>query len=193
MEEKNVQRVDKGPAAVFSVVVFVIIFFIVYMFYPQISMIIPFTGETVTMNTSYQSTPLETQIKQADSIVVVSIESESKTRSGQNNGTAYVCKTVDFKVEQTIKGEEKEELSLVVYGGSALFKDGTNRAKKYNVNYKNEAEFSKNKTYMLLLDANGKLLEGKFSVLYREKNGVFRDHSAGIYTIENIKSMMDEQ
>lgn len=193
MDEKNVQRVDKGPAAIFSVVVFVIIFFIVYMFYPQISMIIPFTGETVTMNTSYQSKPLNEQIKQADSIVIVTVKGESKTRSGQNNGTAYVCKTVDFNVEQTLKGEEKQELSLVVYGGSALFKDGTNRAKKYNVNYKNEAEFSKNTTYVLLLDKNGKLLEGKFSVLYKEKNGVFRDYSAGIYTLENIKSMMDEQ
>lgn len=193
MDEKNIQRVDKGPAAIFSVIVFVIVFFIVYMFYPQLSMIVPFTGENVTMNTNYQSRPIAEQIKQAESIVIVNVKEQSKTRSGQNNGTAYVCKTVVFTVEQTLKGEEKQELSLTVYGGSALFKDGSNRAKKYNVNYKNEAEFSQNKSYILLLDKNGKLLEGKFSVLYREKNGIFRDYSAGIYTLENIKSMMEEQ
>ena len=193
MDEKNIQRVDKGPAATFSVVVFIIIFFLVYMFYPQISMIIPFAGQKVTMNTTYQSRPLADQFSEAESIVIATVLSESKTQSGQNAGTAYVCKTVDFNVEQVLKGEEKQELSLIVYGGSALFYDGTKRPKKYNVTYKNEAEFSRNVKYILLLDKNGNLLEGKFSVLYQEKNGVYRDHSAGIYTFENIKKMVDGQ
>ena len=193
MDTKNIKRVDKGPAAIFSVVVFIIVFFIGYMFYPQLSMIIPFAGQKVTMNTNYQNIPLAEQFSQAESIVIAEVLGESKTQSGQQNGVAFVSKTVDFSVLQTLKGEEKQDVSLIVYGGSALFYDGTKRAKKYNVVYKNEAEFSDNKTYILLLDENGNLLEGKFSVLYKEKNGVYRDHSAGIYTLENIKKMVDEQ
>ncbi len=193
MDEKNIQRVDKGPAATFSVVVFIIIFFIGYMFYPQISMIIPFVGQNVTMNTPYQSRPLSEQISEAESIVIAEVSGESKTQSGQKNGTAFVSKTIDFTVLQTLKGEEKQDVSLEVYGGSALFYDSTKRPKKYNVTYENEPEFSNNKTYILLLDKNGNLLEGKFSVLYKEKNGVYRDHSAGIYTLDNIKKMVDKQ
>lgn len=193
MNNENVQRVDKNPAAIFSVIVFMIVFLIGYMFYPQLSMIIPFAGEKVTMSTDYKKTSIDAQADEAVQIVVAVAGAQSKVISGQNAGGAYVYKKVDFTVKQVIKGNDIEELSLVVFGGSALFKDGTNRAKKYNVTYTNEAEFSRGETYILFLDQNGRLLEGKFSVMYMEKNGTFRDYLAGIYTIDNIKNMVGNQ
>ena len=60
IKEENIQRVDNKPASIYSIFVFAIVFFVCYMFYPQISMLVPFLGENVTVKTTIQTDSVDT-------------------------------------------------------------------------------------------------------------------------------------
>ena len=43
-EEKSIKRVDKRPASLYSVIIFILVFTIGYFIYPQISLYLPIPG-----------------------------------------------------------------------------------------------------------------------------------------------------
>lgn len=185
---ENIRRVDNRPGSIYSIVIFVLLFLAVYLFYPQISMILPIPGEKLTVDMGYEPTSI-TEMLHVKTIIIATVkeESDSKTTVSSDN-TPVVYRWVSFSGIETLKGEAVGELNTIEYGGNGLFQTGGTK-KKYNVIYENSAEFETGKTYLVFLDENGEAVNGKAGALLINDDTV-TDAKGYKYTIQQVKDLL---
>ena len=185
---ENIMRVDNRPGSIYSIVIFVLVFLAVYLFYPQISMILPIPGEKLTVKTEYQPTAI-TEMLDAKTIIIATVkeESDSKTIVSSDN-SPLVYRMISFTNVVVLKGEQTENLATVEYGGNGLFQNGGTK-KKYNVIYENTAENEKGKTYLVFLDESGETVNGRAGALLIEDDTV-TDVQGYKYTIQQVKELI---
>ncbi len=185
---ENIRRVDNRPGSIYSIVIFVLLFLAVYLFYPQISMILPIPGEKLTVDMGYEPTSI-TEMLHVKTIIIATVkeESDSKTTVSSDN-TPVVYRWVSFSGVETLKGEAVDELNTIEYGGNGLFQTGGTK-KKYNVIYENGAEYETGKTYLIFLDANGEAVNGKAGALLINDDTV-TDAKGYKYTIQQVKDLL---
>ena len=94
--------------------------------------------------------------------------------------------------EKIIKGSSKETFSVHEYGGSILLSNGSSRKKKYNVSYTDSASFKENKTYVLFLDENGEVLNGKYGIACKNSDGNFVDGMNKSYSVNDLIMLVTE-
>ena len=124
MENKeNTVRVDKRPSSIYSMVVFLLVFTAVYVFYPQISMWIPFLGENRQIETDYKTVGVADMLD-APVIVVAKCTEKGDTQCVAGGGSVNVYKIVSFETKDAIVGNAKSEFTLTEQGGSALVDNG---------------------------------------------------------------------
>lgn len=186
MENENIQRVDKRPASIYSMVVFILVFTVFYIFYPQISMYIPFIGEAKTFDTEYVQSGVA-DMTDAPVIVIAKCTEKGKT---ENADSVNVYKNVSFVTVETLKGGAGENFTLKEQGGSVLLKNGGTRGKKYNISYENSAEFKVNETYLLFINLNGEVVNGKYGAIKANKDGTFTDENKRTYSAETLKTLL---
>lgn len=186
MENENIQRVDKRPASIYSMVVFILVFTVFYIFYPQISMYIPFIGETKTFETEYVQSGVA-DMTDAPVIVIAKCTEKGKT---ENTNSVNVCKNVSFTTVETLKGGAGESFTLKELGGNVLLKNGGTRGKKYNISYENSAEFKENETYLLFINLNGEVINGKYGAIKANEDGTFTDANKRTYSAETLKNLL---
>lgn len=188
MENENIQRVDNRPASIYSMVVFILVFTVFYIFYPQISMYIPFAGENITFDTEYAETGA---LDMADVPVIVTAKciEKGKTESFSDNSVS-VYKQVKFETLATVKGGAGESFILKEWGGSVLLNNGETRKKKYNVSYENSAEFEIGETYLLFINLNGEVVNGKYGAIKANSDGTFTDAKGKTYSAETLKDAL---
>ncbi len=189
IEESNIKRVDNRPGSIYSIVIFVLVFLICYLFYPQISMLLPIPGQKLTVKTGYQATNV-TQMLDADRIVIATCneKSDSKTNVTADN-QPVVYRFVDFQVIDVLKGEKSDNVSVCEYGGDGLFTTGGTK-KKYTVTYENAVSFEKGKTYLLFIDFTGEVINGRAGALQQNDDGTFTDISGVKYSADEIKGLL---
>lgn len=185
---ENIRRVDNRPGSIYSIVIFVLLFLAVYLFYPQISMILPIPGEKLTVNMGYKPTAI-TEMLDAEKIVIATVQekSDSKATVSRDN-SPLVYRLVELNNVEVLKGEKTEKLTTVEYGGNGLFQTGGTK-KKYNVIYENSAEFETGKTYLVFLDENGEAVNGKAGALLINDDTV-TDAKGYKYTIQQVKDLI---
>lgn len=185
---ENIRRVDNRPGSIYSIVIFVLLFLAVYLFYPQISMILPIPGEKLTVNMGYKPTAI-TEMLDAEKIVIATVQekSDSKATVSRDN-SPLVYRLVELNNVEVLKGEKTEKLTTVEYGGNGLFQTGGTK-KKYNVIYENGAEYETGKTYLVFLDENGEAVNGKAGALLINDDTV-TDAKGYKYTIQQVKDLI---
>lgn len=188
-ETENTVRVDKRPSSLYSIVIFMLVFTAFYVFYPQISMWIPFLGENKQIETDYKIAGV-TDMLDAPIIVVARCTEKGETQCFVNDGSVDVYKTVSFECTEVVTGSVKDEFSLKEQGGSALIDNGGARKKKYNITYKNAAEFKKGKTYLLFLSPSGEIINGKSGAIEANEDGTFTDLTQKTYSADTVKSLL---
>lgn len=189
IKEENIQRVDKRPGSIYSIVIFALVFLICYLFYPQISMVLPIPGQKLTVKTGYVATDV-TEMLDAQTIVLAACLEESETKTSiTSDNEPLVYRFVDFQVLQVLKGEQAETIKVVEYGGDGLFTSGGTR-KKYNVTYENASDFKKGKTYLLFVNESGETVNGRAGALEQNEDGTFTDISGAKYSIDEIKGLL---
>lgn len=190
VEEENIQRVDKRPGSVFSILLFAMLFLVVYLLYPQLTMLIPFPGTELNVSTNYQATGINEMLN-AETIVVATLKEKNKAQSYvSSNGEPIVFQKSDFQVSEVIKGDNVEEISVAEYGGSALF-TVNGKKQKYTVKYENAAQFEKDTVYLLFIK-NGEVINGRAGALKQNEDGKFTDVKNQVYTIEQIRDALKE-
>ncbi len=188
--DENIQRVDKRPGSIYSIVIFVMVFLIGYLFYPQITMIIPVPGTRLTVETGYKATDI-TQMSDAEYIVLATAgEKGKKTSYVTGNAEPVVFAFVEFDVIEVLKGQAPEKIKLPEYGGSALFQTN-GRKQKFTVTYQHAAKFEKGETYLLFVK-NGETINGEAGALIQNSDGTFSDVSGVKYSLEQIKNYLME-
>ncbi len=193
-EEKNIKRVDKRPASLYSIVIFILVFTIGYFFYPQLSLYLPVPGIGLTVKTYYEPAAVADMLD-AEYIAVATVSGRGKVVSNQSaDNNIEVYTPVEFTPVTVLKGSVSGVFTLPEYGGSALFR-GTKsqRQQKYNVVYPNAAEFENEKTYLLFIDENRNVINGKYGALERSENGTFTDSFGKTYTIEQLQELIGEE
>lgn len=185
---ENIRRVDNRPGSIYSIVIFMLLFLAVYLFYPQISMILPIPGEKLTVKTGYPPTAI-TEMLDADRIIIATVQEkiDSKATVSSDN-SPLVYRLVELNTVEVLKGEKTEKFTTIEYGGNGLFQNGGTK-KKYNVIYENAATFEKQKTYLIFLDENGEVINGKSGALLVEDNTV-TDVQGYKYTIQQVKDLI---
>ena len=192
VSKENIRRVDKRPSSIYSLVIFVLIFIVGYLFYPQISMLVPLSGTKVTVATDYKSTSV-TQMLDADKIVLARCNDKGKRDSYVSpSGEPVVITPFTFTVEEVLKGSQDNEFTLLEYGGNGLFEDGVGRKKKFTVTFKDAAEFSKGEIYLLFLDKENNVINGKYGALEMNDNGMFTDATEIRFSLDDIKAYIQE-
>ncbi len=188
--EENIQRVDKRPGSIFSILLFAMLFLVVYLLYPQLSMIIPLPGTELTVSTNYRATGINEMLN-AEKIVVATLSDEGKTKSYISpEGEPIVFKMASFQVNETIKGSKVSEIAVPEYGGTALF-NTNGKKQKYTVKYENSAQFEKGNVYLLFV-TNSEVVNGKAGALKQNDDGSFTDITGQTYTINQIKDVLKE-
>lgn len=193
-EEKNIKRVDKRPASLYSVIIFILVFTIGYFLYPQLSMVLPIPGTKLTVKTSYQPVAV-TDMMQAEYIVVATVTGRGKTVSGPlADNMIEVYTPVEFTPVAVLKGQVSENFTLPQYGGNALLEGRKgHRAEKYTVTYPDAATFENGKTYLLFIDENRQVINGRYGALLRGENGTFTDAFGNIYTLDQLQKLIKEE
>lgn len=185
---ENIRRVDNRPGSIYSIVIFVLLFLAVYLFYPQISMILPIPGEKLTVNMGYKPTAI-TEMLDAEKIVIATVQEKSDSKATvSSDNSPLVYRLVELNNVEVLKGEKTEKLTTVEYGGNGLFQTGGTK-KKYNVIYENSAEFETSKTYLVFLDENGEAVNGKAGALLINDDTV-TDAKGYKYTIQQVKDLI---
>lgn len=185
---ENIMRVDNRPGSIYSIVIFVLVFLAVYLFYPQISMILPIPGEKLTVKTEYQPTAI-TEMLDAKTIIIATVKEESDSKTVvSSDKSPLVYRMISFTNVVVLKGEQTENLVTVEYGGNGLFQNGGTK-KKYNVIYENTAEYEKGKTYLVFLDESGETVNGRAGALLIEEDTV-TDVQGYKYTIQQVKELI---
>lgn len=185
---ENIRRVDNRPGSIYSIVIFVLLFLAVYLFYPQISMILPIPGEKLTVNMGYKPTAI-TEMLDAEKIVIATVQEKSDSKATvSSDNSPLVYRLVELNNVEVLKGEKAEKLTTVEYGGNGLFQTGGTK-KKYNVIYENGAEYETGKTYLVFLDENGEAVNGKAGALLIE-NDMVTDAKGYKYTIQQVKDLI---
>ena len=186
--EKDIQRVDKRPGSIYSIVIFVMVFLLGYLLYPQITMLLPLPGERLTVATDYKATDI-TKMTDADCIVLATAGEKGKKVSYiTGNSEPMVFSLVDFEIVEVLKGQVPEKVQLPEYGGSALFQ-ANGRKKKYTVTYEHAAKFQKGETYLLFVK-NGEVLNGEAGALLQNSDGTFSDVTGAKYSLLQIKTYL---
>lgn len=189
VNSENIQRVDKRPGSIYSIVIFVLIFLVVYLLYPQISMMLPIPGQKLTVKTDYVATDI-TKMLDSYAIVVAYCNEESDIKTSvTSDNQPLVYKLVNFQVNDVLKGEELSKLTLLEYGGQGLFTSGGSK-KKFNVVYENAADFVIGKTYLLFVNENGETVNGRAGAIVQNEDGTFTDISGKKYTLNEIKGLL---
>lgn len=190
VKEENIQRVDKRPGSIFSILLFAMVFLVVYLLYPQLSMLVPLPGTELTVSTNYRATGIDEMLN-AETIVIATLKEKSKTKSHiSSSGEPVVFNMALFQVMEVIKGDDILEISVPEYGGNALF-DVNGKKKKFTVEYENSASFEKETNYLLFI-SNGEVLNGKAGAIGENEDGTYTDIKTQTYTIEQVKSMLRE-
>lgn len=185
---ENIRRVDNRPGSIYSIVIFVLLFLAVYLFYPQISMILPIPGEKLTVNMGYKPTAI-TEMLDVKNIFIATVqeESDSKTTISSDN-SPVVYRWVSFCDVEVLKGDATNSTTTVEYGGNGLFQTGGTK-KKYNVVYENSAQYEEGKKYLIFLDENGEAVNGRAGALLIE-NDMVTDAKGYKYTIQQVKDLI---
>ena len=185
---ENIRRVDNRPGSIYSIVIFVLLFLAVYLFYPQISMILPIPGEKLTVNMGYEPTAI-TEMLDAEKIVIATVQEKSDSKATvSSDNSPLVYRVVELNNVEVLKGEKTEKLTTVEYGGNGLFQTGGTK-KKYNVIYENGAEYETGKTYLVFLDENGEAVNGKAGALLINDDTV-TDAKGYKYTVQQVKDLI---
>ena len=188
VEEENIQRIDKRPGSIFSILLFAMLFLVVYLLYPQLTMIIPLPGTELNVSTNYRATGIDEMLS-AETIVVATLKDKGKTKSYiSSTGEPIVFKMASFQVSEVIKGSNILEISVPEYGGTALF-NTNGKKQKYTVRYENSAQFEKETVYLLFI-ANGEVINGKAGALKQNEDGNFTDVKSQVNTISQIKDAL---
>ena len=187
--EENIQRVDKRPGSIYSIVIFVMVFLIGYLFYPQITMMIPVPGTRLTVDMDYVATDI-TKMTDAEYIVLATAgEKGKKVSYVSGNAEPIVFSLVEFETIEVLKGQAPEEIKLPEYGGSALFQT-TGRKQKFTVTYNHAAKFEKGETYLLFVK-DGETINGEAGALIQNSDGTFSDATGEKYSLGQIRSLME--
>ncbi len=187
---ENIMRVDNRPGSIYSIVIFVLVFLAVYLFYPQISMLLPTQGEKLTVKMGYKATAI-TEMLDAKAIIVATVKEESKSKTTiSSDNSPIVYRFVSFNEVSVLKGDADENTTTIEYGGKGLFQNGGTK-KKYNVVYENTAEYDEGKTYLIFLDENYEAINGRAGALLVEDNSV-TDAKGNTYTIQQVKDLLKE-
>ncbi len=189
-EEKNVKRVDNRPGSIYSIIIFAMVFLVVYLFWPQLTMLVPTEGEKLTVDMEYQPTNV-TEMLNAEMIVVAECKAEGKTKSmisAANEPVVY--RLVEFEVKNVLKGGAVQSLELPEYGGNALFAGVNSRKQKYTVTYKNAIDFEKGETYLLFISADGEVLNGRAGALIKSEENTYTDIDGVTYTVDQIADLI---
>lgn len=187
--EENIQRVDKRPGSIYSIVIFVMVFLIGYLFYPQITMMIPVPGTRLTVETDYVATDI-TEMSDAEYIVLATAgEKGKKVSYVSGNAEPIVFSLVEFETIEVLKGQAPEEIKLPEYGGSALFQTN-GRKQKFTVTYNHAAKFEKGETYLLFVK-DGETINGEAGALIQNSDGTFSDATGEKYSLGQIRSLME--
>ncbi len=184
MDEKNIHRIDNRPGSIYSVVIFILVFTVIYMFYPQISMYIPFVGEKTVVPTQCVQVGIDGMLD-AQTIVIAEITDRAKAQVGGYGSDTEVFRNISATVKETLKGNVQNELVIKERGGTVLLKNGASK-KKYIVTYENAPEFTVGKTYLLFLDGHGEILNEKYGAVQMNENGSFTDTFGNSYTKDDI-------
>ena len=189
VKQENTVRVDNRPSSIYSMIVFLLVFTAVYVFYPQISMLIPFLGENRQIETDYKTAGVADMLD-APIIVIARCTEKDDTKCFVNGGAVDVYKTVRLEKEQTLRGSIDGEFILKEEGGSALINNGGARKKKYNITYKNAAEFKKGKTYLLFLSSSHEIINGRCGAIAANGDGTFTDVTGKKYSADAVKTLL---
>ena len=185
MENKEFQdRVEKRPGAIFSVVAFALVFFVCYLFYPYISMYIPFTGTNITLGQAQTPLSLNQLCNRADTIVRVKVESKDRAELVGNN---TVVRKVTAGVNEVLKGQEQQQIVFYEYGGSVLAKSSTGK-RKYNVTYIDAADLKTGSEYILFF-SNNEIINGKYGVL-TFSGEIYSDARGNAYSLNMLKEAL---
>lgn len=193
-EEKNIQRVDNKPASIYSIFVFALVFLLGYIFYPQISMIIPFLGQNVTIETNYSALSQQ-DIANAQYVVIAVAGKDSALITDYNGSDIDVYSIIEMECVEVISGSAKvgDKLEVAQLGGSTLIKNPkTNIKTKYNVKYEDCAKLESGKTYLLFIDGGSNVVQGAYGCFEQTANGSFSNNKGHVYTKEAIIDMVSE-
>ena len=193
-KEENIQRVDNKPAAIYSIFVFALVFLFVYIFYPQISMVIPFLGQNVTIETNYSALS-QNDIAGAEYIVIATAKEKGPIITDRIAGNIDVYALVDVECVEVIRGEAEagDKLQVAQLGGSTLIKNPKSNIKtKYNVKYADCANIEVGNTYLLFIDGGCNVIQGAYGCFRQAENGSFADNKGRVYTKDAILNMVSE-
>lgn len=190
-EESTIRRVDNRPGSVFSILIFLMVFLIGYLFYPQLSMYLPIPGEKMHVETRYGRVGIEDLVDRADLIVIAEVtdkdtNAESRTNS---NGESIIAKEVKLEVKQVLKGTQESPFVVHELGGNALL-NLSGRKKKYNVTYDDAAQYDEDATYLLFLNSDGIVLNGKYGAIKENSDGDFTD-IRGTYSVDDVMNLLN--
>jgi len=186
MDKENTKRVDNRPSSVYSILIFILIFTVCYIFYPQISMILPFSGEKVTKSKKYYETTFAQSCADGEYIVIAKANKKAKAISDGFD----VYSSVSFELIENLKGSYESTFVLEEYGGTVLMKENGSRSKKYTVTYTDTASFDKGETYIIILNSDGQIVNGKYGVLKKSEKG-YSDSIGHTYSIDEVKAMVE--
>ncbi len=191
-EESNVRRVDNRPGSIFSILVFVMIFLVGYLLYPQLSMLVPIPGEKMNVETRYTQTEIA-EMTYADTVIIATVKEKERNAQSRinSNGESIIAKTVVLEVKDVLKGNAEDTITVSELGGNALLNLG-GKKKKYNFVYKDAAQYEKGETYLIFL-SNGIVLNGRCGAIKRNSDDTYTDIRGNNYTVEEIKNILANQ
>lgn len=189
IREENIQRVDNRSGSLYSVIIFLLVFTMVFIFYPQLSMLVPFAGERINVQENTALTGLESEMN-APCIVVARVTEIGKAVGESTEQSAEVYQPVSLETVTVLKGQVEKTFALKQMGGSALFREG-NRDKKYTFVYEKEAEFEEGETYLIFFSGN-RVYHGKSGLMQETENGLYEDALGRTFSLTELKQWLSE-
>ena len=189
LRKENIQRVDNRSGSLYSVIIFMLVFTMIFIFYPQLSMLVPFAGERISISENSPLTGLESEMN-ASCVVIARVTEKGKAVGESTIQSAEVYRPVALETVSVLKGQADKTFTLKEMGGSALFREG-NRDKKYTFVYENEAEFTVGETYLIFFTGN-RVYHGKSGLMQVNESGQYEDALGRTFTLAELKQWLSE-
>lgn len=193
------QKPKVSPSSVAGAFIFTLLLTLGYWFWPQIEMLLPFGGQTVTIDMQPEIADVRSLAEDASYIVIAKIGKKTKnmTLDVQMSGQQFIVfSEVTLEVQEVLKGDPAltAEQTMVTYemGGSLLLEQ-SGRMQKVNFTYTDAAKLEQGSVYMLFLGSDFTVLHEKYGALLQTDETYYRDTYENVHTYESIISYLKEE
>jgi len=186
------------PNAFFGAIIFALVVTLLYMYYPQIEILLPINGQTMEIPSSIKPASIEQECKAANSIVIAKVGKKSTNHligTASMNADFIVYSEVTIEVMQVLKGSPtlNDDKTMLTYelGGSVLLNDVGHQA-KYTFVYTDSAKLDKDAIVMLFLDTENNIINEKYGILLQKVEEHYLDYASNTFTFEQIQAYLNE-